>query len=108
MACRNLRGLRKYLHPFLYETRLREVLRGDYPAIWHWFGDDEFEQLADVYIRQSPSAHYSLRWLGKVLEAFIYQHLVPEQGAALSELVCHYRSVEPAESTALNRMIQEG
>lgn len=69
-----------------YQARLQEVLRGDYPAIWHWLGDDEFEQLAAAYIRKSPSTHYSLRWLGKGFEAFIHLHLVPEQGAALAEL----------------------
>jgi len=69
-----------------YQARLQEVLRGDYPAIWHWLGDDEFEQLAGAYIRNCPSAHYSLRWLGKGFEAFIRQHLVPEQSAPLAEL----------------------
>ncbi|MFJ2713282.1 putative DNA-binding domain-containing protein [Pseudomonas sp. NPDC087346] len=175
-----------------YQARLQEVLRGDYPTIWHWLGDDEFEQLAAAYIRQCPSTHYSLRWLGKSFEGFIHQHLAPEQGAALAELaalewaftlafdappgtpltlqdmanlppedwptlrfcrspgvhlltcrfnslalwravkdkteffrsaaldrpqllviwrgqmICQYRSVEPTEATALNRMIQEG
>ena len=69
-----------------YQARLQEVLRGDYPAILNWLGDDEFEELAAAYLRQNPSAHYSLRWLGKGLEAFIRQHLVPEQSAPLAEL----------------------
>ncbi|CAN7167041.1 MULTISPECIES: HvfC/BufC N-terminal domain-containing protein [unclassified Pseudomonas] len=69
-----------------YQARLQEVLRGDYPVIWHWLGDDEFEQLAAAYIRQCPSVHYSLRWLGEGFESFIRQHLVPEQSAALGEL----------------------
>lgn len=69
-----------------YQARLQEVLRGDYPAILNWLGDDEFEQLAAAYLRQNPSAHYSLRWLGNGFEAFIRQHLVPEQSAPLAEL----------------------
>ncbi|MBK5398447.1 putative DNA-binding domain-containing protein [Pseudomonas sp. TH39(2020)] len=69
-----------------YQARLQEVLRGDYPVIWHWLGDDEFAQLAVAYIRQSPSAHFSLRWLGRGFEMFLRQHLVPEQSAALAEL----------------------
>jgi hypothetical protein len=69
-----------------YQARLLEVLRGDYLVIWHWLGDVEFEQLAAAYIRQSPSAHFSLRWLGEGFEHFIRQHLVPEQSAALAEL----------------------
>lgn len=69
-----------------YQSRLQEVLRGDYPAVLNWLGDDEFEQLAAAYIRQNPSAHYSLRWLGKGFDTFIRQHLVPEQSAPLAEL----------------------
>lgn len=69
-----------------YQARLQEVLRGDYPAILYWLGDDEFEEIAAAYIRQSPSLHFSLRWLGKGFETFIRQHLVPEQSAALAEL----------------------
>ena len=69
-----------------YQARLQEVLRGDYPAILNWLGDDEFELLAAAYLRQNPSVHYSLRWLGKGFEAFIRQHLVPEQRAPLAEL----------------------
>jgi hypothetical protein len=69
-----------------YQARLQEVLRGDYPAVLNWLGDDEFEQLAATYIRQNPSTHYSLRWLGKGFETFIRQHLVPEQSAPLAEL----------------------
>ncbi|MGH8334986.1 MAG: HvfC/BufC family peptide modification chaperone [Pseudomonas fluorescens] len=69
-----------------YQARLLEVLRGDFPAIWHWLGDDEFEQLAAAYIRHYPSGHYSLRWFGKGFEAFIREHLVAEQSAPLAEL----------------------
>ncbi|MCU7246339.1 HvfC/BufC N-terminal domain-containing protein [Pseudomonas koreensis] len=69
-----------------YHSRLLEVLRHDYPAIRYWLGDDEFDQLMTTYIRQSPSVHYSLRWLGKGVGDFVHRYLVPEQGAALAEL----------------------
>jgi hypothetical protein len=69
-----------------YRARFQEVLRGDFPAIWHWLGDEEFELLAAAYIRKCPSGHYSLRWLGKGFEAFIHQHLMPEQSLPLAEL----------------------
>lgn len=77
-------GLAIYHHA--YRARLQEVLRADYPALRHWLGDDEFEQLAAVYIRVSPSTHFSLRWMGEGFAAFINQHLVCEQGAAVAEL----------------------
>jgi hypothetical protein len=69
-----------------YAARLLEVLTHDFPAIHYWLGDEEFDLLATAYIRQYPSAHFSLRWLGKGFEAFIREHLVPEQSAPLAEL----------------------
>ncbi|WP_248748371.1 DNA-binding domain-containing protein [Pseudomonas sp. MWU15-20650] len=69
-----------------YVSRLQEVLRHDFAAIWYWLGDDEFELLADAYIRRYPSAHYSLRWLGERFAMFILEHLVAEQSAPLAEL----------------------
>ncbi|RVD77606.1 HvfC/BufC N-terminal domain-containing protein [Pseudomonas koreensis] len=69
-----------------YKARLLEVLRNDFPVIYHWLGDEAFDALAGAYLRQHPSTHYSLRWLGQGFEAFIREYLVPEQSAPLSEL----------------------
>lgn len=79
-----LEGLRIYHHA--YRARLVEALRGDYPTVHHWLGDDEFEALAHAYLRAHPSAHFSLRWLGARLADFIESWLVPEQAAPLAEL----------------------
>jgi len=70
-----------------YKARLLEVLRNDFPTILHWMGDEEFDALAMAYIRQCPSAHYSLRWLGRGFEGFVREYLVPEQSAPLAELI---------------------
>jgi hypothetical protein len=70
-----------------YKARLLEVLRNDFPTILYWMGDEEFDALGMAYIRQYPSAHYSLRWLGKGFEGFVREHLVPEQSAPLAELI---------------------
>ncbi|AHZ73436.1 hypothetical protein OU5_P0184 (plasmid) [Pseudomonas mandelii JR-1] len=69
-----------------YRARLLETLREDYPSLCHWLGDDEFERLASAYLRVHPSQHYSLRWLGARLPAFIEGYLVAEQSAPLAEL----------------------
>ncbi|OAE11083.1 DNA-binding domain-containing protein [Pseudomonas fluorescens] len=69
-----------------YVSRLQEVLRHDFGAIWYWLGDDEFALLTQAYVRRHPSAHYSLRWLGERFPAFIVEHLVAEQSAPLAEL----------------------
>lgn len=69
-----------------YRARLLEALREDYPTLLHWLGDEEFAALAEAYLRAHPSQHYSLRWLGARLPAFIADHLVAEQSAPLAEL----------------------
>jgi hypothetical protein len=69
-----------------YRARLLETLRGDYPAVHTWLGDEEFDALALAYLAAHPSQHYSLRWLGKQFADFIDGYLVPAQAAALSEL----------------------
>lgn len=69
-----------------YRARLLEALRGDYPAVHGWLGDEEFDSLALAYLNAQPSQHYSLRWLGAQLADFIDGYLVPAQAAPLSEL----------------------
>lgn len=69
-----------------YRARLLEALRGDYPAVHAWLGDEEFDALALAYLDAHPSQHFSLRWLGAQLADFIDGYLVPAQAAPLSEL----------------------
>jgi hypothetical protein len=69
-----------------YRARLLEALRGDYPAVHGWLGDEEFDALALAYLSAHPSQHYSLRWLGAQLADFIDGYLVPAQAEPLSEL----------------------
>ncbi|MBV6751497.1 DNA-binding domain-containing protein [Pseudomonas chlororaphis] len=70
-----------------YRARLQETLRSDFPTVWNWLGDDEFDGLTAAYLRECPSSHYSLRWLGAGFEAFVLRHLMPEQSAPLAELI---------------------
>ncbi|MDX5370987.1 MAG: putative DNA-binding domain-containing protein [Pseudomonadaceae bacterium] len=77
-------GLRIYHNA--YRARLLETLRGDYPALHAWLGDDEFDALLRAYLNAHPPSHFSLRWLGRDLAAFLERHLVPEQAAPLAEL----------------------
>ncbi|WNF46807.1 DNA-binding domain-containing protein [Pseudomonas sp. SG20056] len=69
-----------------YRARLLEALRGDYPAVHGWLGDEEFDALALAYLDAHPSQHFSLRWLGAKLADFIDGYLIPAQAAPLSEL----------------------
>lgn len=56
-----------------YRSRFKEVLREDYAVLLAWLGEDEFEQLLDDYLHSTRSDHFSLRWLGARLPAFIEQ-----------------------------------
>lgn len=77
-------GLAIYHHA--YCARLLETLRGDYPALQGWLGDEQFDTLAGAYIDAHPSRHFSLRWLGAELADFIDGYLLAEQAAPLGEL----------------------
>lgn len=77
-------GLAIYHHA--YRARLLEALRGDYPAVHGWLGDQQFDALAGAYVDAHPSRHFSLRWLGAELANFIDGYLLAEQAAPLAEL----------------------
>lgn len=55
-----------------YRARLVQALAEDYPAVSARLGE-AFEGMARDYLRVCPSRHYSLRWLGERLPAFIEQ-----------------------------------
>jgi hypothetical protein len=62
-----------------YRSRLRGALRENFEVLPLVMGDEDFDALANAYIDAHPSTHYSLRWFGHVLSAFMAQHddLVP-------------------------------
>lgn len=77
-------GLAIYHHA--YRARLQEALRGDFPALLAWLGDDAFAGVADAYLQAHPSTHFSLRWLGARLPAFIETTRRPAAWAELAQL----------------------
>ena len=54
-----------------YRLRLLEVLRTDFPALHTLAGDTEFERIGHAYIEAHPSEHYSVRYFGCRLSAFL-------------------------------------
>ncbi|HXZ48069.1 MAG TPA: DNA-binding domain-containing protein [Usitatibacter sp.] len=54
-----------------YRARLAGALRENYPALARAMGDEEFERVANDYARAHPSRHYSIRWHGHALAAFL-------------------------------------
>jgi hypothetical protein len=54
-----------------YRARLRAALRDNYEVLPLVMGDAAFDALANAYIAEHPSRHYSLRWFGHQLSAFM-------------------------------------
>jgi hypothetical protein len=69
----------------MYFFRLRDILRGDYPTVAAWLGEDGFHNLVTEYLLACPSTHQSVRNVGARLPAFLGARAAPEQ-AWLTEL----------------------
>ncbi len=54
-----------------YRLRLIEALATDYPAVHTLVGDEVFDRLARAYIDAHPPEHFSVRWYGRRLPAFL-------------------------------------
>lgn len=55
------------LYAGMYDSRMRECLREDYPALVRLAGEEGFERIARLYLRAHPSRHWSLNGLGRKL-----------------------------------------
>jgi len=55
----------------MYELRLTEALRTDYPGLAHFLGEEQFAELARLYITAHPSRSYTLNRLGDGLPGFL-------------------------------------
>jgi hypothetical protein len=59
------------IYTHAYRSRLTEVLVNDYPAVLMAIGEDQFNRLANDYIRAHPSHYFSLRDFGRHLPSFV-------------------------------------
>ena len=57
-----------------YRLRLSEALGIDFPALHTLLGDEGFTAMARAYIEARPSRHFSIRWFGQQLSAFLSTH----------------------------------
>ena len=55
----------------MYELRLIEALRVDYPGLAHFLGSELFEELARMYVSAHPSRSYTLNRLGDRLPDYV-------------------------------------
>ena len=54
-----------------YRVRLQEALAGDFPALCAMVGAERFAHLAAAYTDAYPSGHFSIRYFGQHLHAFL-------------------------------------
>lgn len=69
-----------------YALRLLEALETNFSALKQVLGDDDFDRLGRAYIRARPSRHYSIRWFGHELAAFLATEARWRDTPALAEL----------------------
>jgi hypothetical protein len=70
----------------MYFYRLRDCLRGDFPAVAAVLGEARFHNLVTDYVLARPPRHFSLRFAGQQLPAFIRGHAVAETAPFLRDL----------------------
>jgi hypothetical protein len=58
----------------MYFFRIRDSLREDFPALRAVIGDERFHNLITDYLLRHPSSHFSLRYAGQHLPAFVAEH----------------------------------
>ncbi|MES9993220.1 MAG: DNA-binding domain-containing protein [Candidatus Thiodiazotropha sp.] len=64
-------GFQLAVYANAYVSRLKEVLKNDYPAASAAIGGDRFDRLVQGYIHQYPSRYFSLRDFGCSFAAYI-------------------------------------
>lgn len=66
------RGVAQFgVYRHAYRARLRAALRDNFEVLPLVMGDAAFDALAHAYMDAHPSRHYSLRWFGHALSAFM-------------------------------------
>ncbi len=70
-----------------YRIRLVQALDANYPILHKWLGDEEFDRLGRAYLDAYPSQHYSIRWFGHHLSAFLADTLPWREQFLVRELV---------------------
>lgn len=69
-----------------YRYRLLEAMQETFPALHTLLGDDRFESMGFHYIDQCPSTHFSIRYFGDGLAAFLLTDKHYSQQPILAEM----------------------
>lgn len=69
-----------------YRIRLIDCLAVDYSALEKYLGRERFETITLAYLAAHPSQHPSVRWVGRLLPAFLRDEYVGDDAGFLAEL----------------------
>lgn len=69
-----------------YRIRLIDCLAVDYSALAKHLGRERFESVVLAYLAAHPSNHPSVRWVGRLLPAFLRDEYAGDDGEFLAEL----------------------
>ena len=70
----------------MYFFRILDVLKEDYPGVLAAVGDVAFHNLITDYLLSYPSAHFSLRYVGRHLAVFVAAHPLRDRFPFVSDL----------------------
>jgi hypothetical protein len=77
----------------MYLLRMIEALEGDYPAVAHFLGSDDFAELVERYARAHPSSSYTFNRFGGKFPEFIREAKWLRRRAVLTDLARLERAV---------------
>ncbi len=64
-------GERLHVYAHMYRSRIVEALESQFPRLAKLLGAEEFAELSQAYIRDEPSRHPSLRYVGQRLPGWL-------------------------------------
>jgi hypothetical protein len=92
---KNLTSLERIsIYQEMYYLRLIEILEGDFSAVRHAVGEDEFPELAKAYVVAYPSKHYDLCNLGAKFSIFLRAAKSLKRRAFVADLAKLERAIE--------------
>lgn len=91
----------------MYFFRILDCLKEDFPSVLKVVGKSRFHNLITDYLLKHPPRHWSLRYVGDRLSAFIRQHVIRKKYPFLGELAemewLLIEAFDAADETPLNK-----
>lgn len=79
-----------------YGLRLTEFLMNDYPKLHAYLGETRFRQMAERYIRATPSHHANARWYARALPDHLKADRTFRRNPEIAELALLERALNDA------------